>query len=86
MHNSLKIIKTLLYSYSTLHVSGNCAHHHEPPKSAHTTSSNRVSLGWLYLPALVCHYRHFRDSSDRLFVYGVNSTTVLGEIKERLSE
>jgi hypothetical protein len=26
MHNSLKIIKTLLYSYSVLHVSGTLAH------------------------------------------------------------
>jgi hypothetical protein len=33
-----------------------CAHHQEPPNSAHTASSHRVSLGWLFLPALVCHY------------------------------
>jgi hypothetical protein len=56
MHNSLKIIKILLYSYSALHVLGTCAHHQEPPNSAHTASSHRVSLGWLYLPALLCHY------------------------------
>jgi hypothetical protein len=55
MHNSLKIIKTLLYSYSALRVSGTCAHHQEPPNSAHTASSHRVSLGWLYLPAYATH-------------------------------
>jgi hypothetical protein len=29
MHNSLKIIKTLLYSYSALHVSGSTFTHHQ---------------------------------------------------------
>jgi hypothetical protein len=52
MHNSLKIIKTLLYEYSALHVSGILAPIiRSPPNSAHTASSHRVSLGWLYLPA-----------------------------------
>jgi hypothetical protein len=108
MHNGLKNIKILLYSYSALHVSGtlapiirsllilhkqppvtafrwvgcifqlwavttyyfivfstcfghSCAHQQEPPNSAHTASSHRVSLGRLYLPALVCHY--FREAT-----------------------
>jgi hypothetical protein len=66
MHNSLKIIKTLLYSlFRSTCFGHSCAHDQEPPTSAHTASGHRVSLGWLYLPALVCHYCRFCDSSDR---------------------
>jgi hypothetical protein len=39
-----------------------CAHYQEPPNSAHTASSQRVSSGCLCLPALVCHYYRFHVS------------------------
>jgi hypothetical protein len=52
MQISLKTIKTLLYSYSALHVSGTLAPIiRSLPNSAHTASNHRVSLGWLCLPA-----------------------------------
>jgi hypothetical protein len=65
MHNSLKIIKAfIIFLFRSMCFGYSCAHHQEPPNSAHTASSHRVSLGWLYLLALVCHY--FRDSLSLL--------------------
>jgi hypothetical protein len=56
MHNSLKIIKTfIVFLFHSTCFGHSCAHHQEPPNCAHTASSHHVSLGWLYLPALVCH-------------------------------
>jgi hypothetical protein len=40
MHNSLKIIKTLLYSYSALHVSGTLAPINCPPEDKHRVAPN----------------------------------------------
>jgi hypothetical protein len=46
MHNSFKIIKILLYSlFRSTCFGHSCAHHQEPPNSAHTASSHRVSSG-----------------------------------------
>jgi hypothetical protein len=62
MHNSLKnhqnFIVFLLRSTCFGH---SCALHQEPPNSAHTASSHNVSLGWMYLPGLVCHYCLYED-------------------------
>jgi hypothetical protein len=53
MHNSLKIIKTLLYSYSALHVSGTLA-----------PIIRSILILHIQPPVTVCHYCRYRDSSD----------------------
>jgi hypothetical protein len=63
MHNSLKIIKKIIvFLFRSTCFGHSCAHYQEPPNSAHTASSHRVSLGWLYPPALFCHYCRDSDS------------------------
>src|SRR5215475_5248352 len=52
----LKSLNFIVFLFRSTCFGHSCAHHQEPPNSAHTASSHRVSLGWLYLPALVCHY------------------------------
>src|SRR5215475_7609881 len=75
-----KIINTFIVSLFRYTCFGHsCAHHQEPPNSAHTASSHRVSLGWLYLPALVCHYCRSCDSSDRPKVEDTTNPTTHGD-------
>jgi hypothetical protein len=48
-----------LYSYSALHVLGTLAPIIRSLLILHIQPPVTVSLGWLYLPALVCHYCRF---------------------------
>jgi hypothetical protein len=69
----LKSIKLIVFLFRSTCFGHSCAHHQEPPNSAHTASNHHVSLGWLYLPALVCHYCCFRDRPK--LEYTSNPTT-----------
>jgi hypothetical protein len=64
MHNSLKIIKTLWYSYSALHVSGTLAPIIRSLLILHIQAPVTVSLGWLYLLAVVCHRPKLEDTTN----------------------
>jgi hypothetical protein len=65
MHNSPKVSKRLLYSYSDLHVSGTLAPIIRNITILYLQLPVIMLLGWLYLKALVCHYCRFHESSDR---------------------
>jgi hypothetical protein len=80
MHNSLKIIKTLLYSYSALHVSGTLAPivrnllilHIKPPVTVCRWIGSIFQLWSVTTVAFVCLWggytapqTHENDSSDR---------------------
>jgi hypothetical protein len=64
--------------YTALHVSGTLAPIIRSLLILHkTASSHCVSLGWLYLPALVCHYCRFRVCVGRYSALHVSGTLVL---------
>jgi hypothetical protein len=51
----LKSLKLFVFLFRSICFGHSCAHHQKPLNSAYTASSNRVSLRWLCLPALVGH-------------------------------
>jgi hypothetical protein len=73
MHTSLKIIKIfIVFLFCSTCFGHSCAHHQEPPNFAQTASSHLVSLGWLCLPALVCHYCRFRATPPPPLLIGAD--------------
>src|SRR5215475_5309210 len=60
----LKSLNFIVFLFRSTCFGLSCAHHQEPPSFAHTASSHRVSLGWLYLTQSLSDRPKLEDTTN----------------------